>query len=400
MKKYFYTIGLTFFLAVLSIWLVSFSLAHRRASYGTFDYRDQDNKALSRFPEVLYGLGQQAWAQLNTGRAAALFRQVVTRDPFHMDAWLKLAEAEFETGNVSTARRIAVFCDARAGQVLRWKLAHTLLAHDLVQEDIFRKNLNYLMDRKKWLSELFYLLDAYTKNQTDQAISLLSQNNRSAYLEWLIQSENEAAAQAVWATIEAGGTVTDPLLEKYVHFLVTQKRMVTATALWRQYAGVSGMTNPEFEKAISGKGFGWRMYASKEGKGWQGRRIFGQSHQGAHALRVSFHGRENLSWQHIYQVVPVTPEKRHELTFWWKSKGISTDQGPYVEVFGYDANGLYQKSPMVLGSRNWSQEKMTFIPPANCHAVTVRLRRNESLRFDSKIRGALWVDSFKLETTD
>jgi hypothetical protein len=379
---------------VISVWLVSFSLDQRRVHYGM--YADGD-MSLSSLPEVLYGFGQQKWDHLDADGAVTLFRQVVARDPLHMDAWLKLAEAESETGNVNIARKIVVFCDARAGQVLRWKQAHTLLAHDLDEEDIFRKNLNYLVDRKKWLGDLFFLLDTHTKNQTDQAISLLAPANRPAYLEWLIQWEKVAAAQTVWAAIAAGGGVTDALLENYVHFLVSQKRMVTATALWQQHAGKFGMTNPNFEKEISGKGFGWRMHVSKEEKAWQGRRVFGQSHQGAHALQISFYGRENLDWHPIYQVVPVTPEKPHQLTFWWKSKGITTDQGPFVEIYGYDADGLYQKSPMVLGSRDWSQEKVTFTPPANCHAVIVQLCRNESLRFDNKIRGVLWVDDFSIQ---
>ena len=94
--------------------------------------------------------------------------------------------------------------------------------------------------------------------------------------------------------------------------------------------------------------------------------------------------------------MPVTPESAYQLKYFWKSKGITTDQGPFVEIYSYDVRGIYKKGPMAAGSRDWEPVTVEFTAPADCHAVVVRLRRNTSLRFDNKIQGSLWVDDFSL----
>ena len=87
----------------------------------------------------------------------------------------------------------------------------------------------------------------------------------------------------------------------------------------------------------------------------------------------------------------------YRLSYGWKSKWITTDQGPFVEIYGYDQKGLYHKGPMITGTNLWHTEAIEFAPPEECHAVVVRLRRLPSRRFDSKIAGTLWLDDFKIE---
>lgn len=396
MKRYVLLISVSLLLILLSVWLVLFGLDQRRVYYGDISYGEKDVKGLARFPAVLYGFGVQAWRELDAGRAAELFRQVVVRDPLYMDAWLKLAEAENERGNEDLARKITAFCDTRISQVLRWKQSHTLLAHDLSMHNIFRHNLNYLVDRKKRLSDTFFLLDTHTRFETDRALAFLDRENRSAYLAWLMKWKRAGAARMTWKAIEADSDVSDELLQNYVHFLVSQKDVAPAAILWQRHRGMHGMTNAGFEDKIMGHGFGWRISKNKA-KTWQSRRVYDHSRKEANALCVSFLGKENLVWHHIYQIVPVIPEQRYQLTYWWKSKKITTDQGPFVEIYSYDVKGLYEKGPMALGSCDWMAVTVGFTAPEACHAVVVRLRRNESYRFDNKIEGMLWVDEFKME---
>jgi hypothetical protein len=377
--------------------LVLFGLDHRRVYYGNITFGKEDIRGLSRLPGVLYGFGLQAWREFDVSGAARLFRQVVVRDPLYMDAWLKLAEVEKETGNKDLARKIAAFCDTRISRVLRWKQSHTLLAHDLGIQDIFRHNLNYLIERKKWLPDIFYLLDTHTDFVTDRALALLARDNREAYLSWLMDWQRVDAAQITWKAIEAAGDVTDEPLQNYVHFLVSQKDVASAALLWQRHTGLHGMTNGGFENKIMDRGFGWRISNDKDEKSWQSRRVYGHSRKGANALRVSFPGKENLAWYHISQIVPVTPEQPYELTYWWKSKGITTDQRPFVEILSYDTQGLCRKGPMAMRNHDWMSVTVAFTPPADCRAVVVRLRRKESLRFDNKIAGQLWVDEFKMK---
>jgi hypothetical protein len=87
----------------------------------------------------------------------------------------------------------------------------------------------------------------------------------------------------------------------------------------------------------------------------------------------------------------------YRLTYHWRSNDISTDQGPFFDIYGYDCKGFYFKGPMILGTNDWQEQNVEFTAPINCHAVVIRLRRQTSRRFDNKISGTLWLDNFELK---
>jgi hypothetical protein len=117
-------------------------------------------------------------------------------------------------------------------------------------------------------------------------------------------------------------------------------------------------------------------------------------------LRVNFSGRENIAFHHVYQIFTAETQTKYRLTYAWKSQGITTDQGPFIEVYGYDKEGLYETGPMVTGTQKWHEVSIEFDVPEGCRAAVVRLRRLPSSRFDSKIRGTLWLDDFRLEKVE
>ena len=75
--------------------------------------------------------------------------------------------------------------------------------------------------------------------------------------------------------------------------------------------------------------------------------------EGDYALRINFNGRENISFHHVYQIFTADPQAKYRLTYAWKSQGITTDQGPFVEIYGYDKEGLYMAGPMITGTQGW-----------------------------------------------
>ena len=79
---------------------------------------------------------------------------------------------------------------------------------------------------------------------------------------------------------------------------------------------------------------------------------------------------------------------------------ITTDQGPFIEIVGYDQKGLSQSGSMIPGTHKWREDAIEFQPPAGCRAVLVQVRRRPSHRFDSKIKGSFWLDNFHLEILD
>lgn len=383
-------------LIALGAWLVHFTWLERKVHYKNYEFTKEEAKRLSDFPQAQYDFGRQAWMTLNAASAADYFRRAVSQDSLNIAAWLRLAEVESALGNDDKARAILAYMNTRVANVFRWKWPQLLLARELGMDDIFFRNINYLIARDKKVQDAFQLLDGCLGGDTAAAVKVLHQDSLSPYLQWLMRWNRVDDTYAVWRKMVEIDQPDSDITPRYVHFLVGHKRIKLAEQIWQPHSGSNGITNAGFETEITRLGFDWRFWGNNKGL-WEIRQVKTPIHAGSQALKVSFAGRENISFHHLYQIVPVEPLERYRLSFAWRSWRIGTDQGPFVEISGYDCKGMYQKSPMIDGTNDWQTETIEFVTPEGCEAVLVRLRRLPSNRFDSKISGTVWLDDFWLE---
>ena len=387
---------ITLVLAVLSVWLVVHNWQYRAIYHENYTFGEKEAKKFRHFPRALYDLGCNAWFQNDSDVAARLFRRTVLQDIFHMGAWLKLAKAQTVLGNPDTARCILEFSNDKTKNVYRWKWDQILLAHELGMENIVLDNINFLIRYRKKVPDAFQLLDTHLTGNTMRAVNVLDSPNLIAFLEWLMRWGRENDAQIAWNKIMSAGIQNEDIRMKYIHFLISKKWVFLAAEIRRSHTNIQGLTNPGFEDQITGRGFDWRYTANNKGK-WSIRRTLSEAFIGTCSLKIRFEGKENISFGHLYQIVPVDPLTPYRLTYGWRSKNITTDQGPFVDIYGYDCKGVYFKGPMMLDTHPWQEQDMAFTVPQTCHAVVVRVRRRKSHRFDNKISGILWLDDFKLE---
>ena len=387
----------TLLLAGFSAWLLPFGWQQRHLYLKDYTFSAEQARTLRHYPEAMLAFGQQAWFALDAEGAARYYRDVVTRDAGHMAAWLKLAEAETAAGRPDKARAIVTFVEGRAGAVMFWQWPTALLAHELGLEDVFRRSTNRLATRGWKRNDTFNLVDTHFAGDTPATLAALAPAARPAYLEWLMRWGRLADARATWQAMTADGPPDDSILLKFVSFLISRKAVAEAGDIWQGHGGADGMTNGSFEQAVSNQGFDWRWGRDPDGH-WNLQQAFGQGRDHGTAARVMFYGQANLSFHHLYQIVPVTPGTPYRLRWWWRGTALTTDQGPFMEIYGYDCKGLRVPGPMLTGESDWHEEILEFTPPADCQAVVVRLRRNPSKRFDSKIAGTVWVDDFDIES--
>ena len=314
-----------------------------------------------------------------------------------MGAWLKLAEAEAAAGRPDKARDIVAFVARRADGVLFWQWPTALMAHDLGLEDVLRHGLNRLAEREWKLADTFNLADAHFRGDAAATLAALEPAAWPAYLEWLMRWGRLEDARLAWASLAADGTPDDDIRLKFVNFLISRKVIAEAAAIRRASGRPGDMTNGGFEQRVTHKGFDWR-WGQSPAKRWSVHQAFGEGRGRGTAARIVFYGQDNVAFHHLYQIVPVTPGVPHRLHWWWRGRALTTDQGPFVEVYGYDCRGFRAAGPMLTGTRDWHAETLVFTPPADCQAVVVRLRRDKSRRFDSKIAGTVWLDDFNIES--
>lgn len=387
----------TLILMVLPSWLMIHNWQHRTIFHKDYAFQAEEQHKFRHFPKALYDIGLKFWFDNNTAAAAPFFRKAAMQDVLFVDAWLKLAQAETILGNPDKAKTILQLLDNLTRNIFRWKWEQTLLANELGMKDLLIGNINFAVKHGKKVQDAFQLFDGYLDNNVTRAIQVLVTDNLIPYLEWMMRWGRADDAEIVWQKIMASGTQNEDIQLKYIHFLVSQKQVKQAADIRRQNVGdIDSMTNAGFENEITGRGFDWRYTANQKGK-WTIRRTLSGAFSGAHCLRIRFEGKENISFSHLYQIVPVDPLTPYRLTYHWRSRDVTTDQGPFVDIYGYDCKGYYANGPMMLGTHGWQKQEIEFTAPKDCHAVVVRLNRRPSHRFDSKIDGRLWLDDFRLE---
>ena len=387
----------TLILMVLPSWLMIHNWQHRTIFHKDYAFQKEEHHKFRHFPKALYDIGLKFWFDNDTAAAAPFFREAAIQDVLFVDVWLKLAQAETILGNPDKAQTILQLLDNLTRNIFRWKWEQTLLANELGMKDLLIGNINFAVKHGKKVQDAFQLFDGYLDNNVTRAIQVLVTDNLIPYLEWMMRWGRADDAEIVWQKIMASGTQNEDIQLKYIHFLVSQKQVKQAADIRRQNVGdIDSMTNAGFENEITGRGFDWRYTANQKGK-WTIRRTLSGAFSGAHCLRIRFEGKENISFSHLYQIVPVDPLTPYRLTYHWRSRDLTTDQGPFVYVSGYDCKGFYIQGPMMLGTHGWQKQEIEFTAPKDCHAVVVRLHRRPSHRFDSKIDGRLWLDDFRLE---
>ena len=380
----------------LSGWLIVHNWQYRTIYYENYSFGTKDAKKFRHFPRALYHFGLNVWFQNDSDVAARFFRQTLVQDHFYMDAWLKLAQAEIVLGNPDKALIILEFSNRLTKNVYRWKWDQILLAHELGIEEVVFRNINFLIHHGKKIQDSFQLLDTHLSGNTMLAVNVLDKVNLIPFLEWLMGWNREDDAQIVWSKIISAGIQDEDVLMKYIHFLVGRKRVSLAAKIWSSNTGIKGMTNPGFEDQMTGVGFDWRYTENNEGK-WMIQRSVSEAYSGTYSLKIMFEGKENVSFDSLSQIVPVDSLIPYRLSYSWRSKNITTDQGPFVDIYGYDCIDFYIKGPFMLDTHDWLEQDIEFSVPEDCHAVVIRLRRLPSHRFDNKISGILWLDDFELE---
>jgi hypothetical protein len=386
-------------LAFTACWAVAYNWRRPLAGGPHHTYADKEARRLRVYPRAQFAEGMRAWLRQKPERAAGFFRQAVTGNVMYVDAWLKLAEAEAAVGRKTKARQILTFTTAMTGHAIRWQWPQLLLADELGMNTKFDRLANELLARRETMQDTLQLLHTHFNGDAAAVVAVLKPVHLSAYLDWLMRWGMARESLTVWQALTAGPGPQKQTALHYADFLLNHKRIVLARDIWRQYTGITGLTNPGFESPLTDLGFGGHRYG-KENDDWEIKRVHADAAQGGFALRTTFKGQSNISFQHLYQIVATDPQAKYRLRYEWKCAGITTDQGPFVEVFGYNKSGLYKAGEMMTGFSSWHEDAIEFDTPAGCHGAVVRLRRRPSMHFDSKISGSIWLDNFRLEKID
>ncbi len=245
-------------------------------------------RRLDGYPAAHFAQGMQAWHQQQPARAADSFRRAVALDVLFFDAWIKLAEAEAAMGHVGKAKDILDFATRLTDRVYRYLWPQMLLAHELGVDAPVYDGVNYLLSNKVLVQDALQLLHTHLNNDAASVVAVLAPVHLPAYLDWTMRWGMSEESQVVWQAMTAGTAPDREIALRYAHFLLNHKKIIPSIAIWRDYTGSVGLTNPGFESEITGQGFDWRHWGEQDGK-WEVKRIGGRDGRGrlcpAHRFR-------------------------------------------------------------------------------------------------------------------
>ena len=231
-----------------------------------------------------------------------------------------------------------------------------------------------------------------------------------AYLNILSRSEMEGAddlARKVWAKTVTEGTAF-PLASAspYVEHLLQFGQIKEARSAWRDLEELGVVADPvkeqdgnlifngDFERMPLNTGFDWRnasaTYLALD---------FSDpaAHSGRSCLRIDFTVSRNEQYQPLFQLVPVASSQPYVLTAYVRSRDITSDSGPRLQVVDpLHSNGPNVMSETTVGTTPWHQINLAFCTGSDTKLVQISVLRVRGRIYPTEITGSFWLDSVAL----
>ena len=209
------------------------------------------------------------------------------------------------------------------------------------------------------------------------------------YLNYLYEIGDKEAATKAWTKKASLGYQSDRNeVLRHIDFLISRNALTEASRIWKDRLTLEGLplppgnnliTNGGFEKEkVLGGGFDWKMapvagatlsfdpFSALEGK---------------RSLKISFNGKENIDFQHLYQIVPWKPDTDYLLKVYMRTKEVTTKSGIKIEVIGIGP-ALQASSEPFIGDNSWKELTLAFHTPAQSQGGILRVRREKTDKFD------------------
>lgn len=360
------------------------------------------------------------WAQLGSmevwdlergdlEHAATDYERAVQANPYSDRDWLELAGIYERRGQISRARAAyerAQF-DYPMSPTVAWLYGNFLLRQaNAAQACIQFRN---ALARDPDLAQEAVALWWNSGLHNSQPIGNLLPPEDHYYfkaMDYLARQKEFDTGLGVWnELLRLGRHFQLPQALRFIDELISAGRVTDAQRLWRQAIdvsewprkaqdGASLVFNGGFEHDFANGGFDWREQETADASFALDTEI---RNSGMRSLRVSFKGKSNLDFHHIFQYVPVEPGHRYRFVAYLKSSSLSTDSGIRFLI----EDPLRPSMPQILtkgvtGTLPWTRIETEFSAGPDTRLASIVLRRTPSLKFDNKLGGAVWVDDVSL----
>jgi hypothetical protein len=133
------------------------------------------------------------------------------------------------------------------------------------------------------------------------------------------------------------------------------------------------------------------------------RRTEMEKHGGNYSLHLTLAASMQSEFQNVTQFIPVEPSQSYRLSFFLKTKNISSAPGgaPLVEIADAMQPAIFALPSIVpAGTSDWSERAIVFTTPAETRGLRLIIRCPQLRAIDLTKIAEVWFDDFKLEKAE
>jgi tetratricopeptide (TPR) repeat protein len=233
--------------------------------------------------------------------------------------------------------------------------------------------------------------------------------NADAYLQALdffASIHRAEPALAVWQHLLAlGKPFPLPRVFPFFDELIREDRGDEAHRAWREALAAAGLPHDE----PPNQNLMWNgNFAQDFGNGgldWRWTPLVGVATDidsevapnGSRAFRLDFNGGINLSLDEPSEYVPVEPNRAYHFHGYMRTEGITTESGMRFSVTDPNHSGAVNVlTDNLTDSHPWTSVDADLITGPTTHFLLVRLIREPSRLFESKLEGTVWIADISL----
>jgi len=360
-------------------------------------------------PDPFYRLGllyQWDIHNIDLKESIQYLSKAIERNPLEQEYWLNLAKVlqrmgEQEASDKALEKAVLTFPTGYRG---RWMAGSLLLQRGALEKAL--PHFTYILLNYPNQSSLVYEVWDKVVNDTDFILERLVPKDSLSldqYLSHLYEIGDKESVKKAWRKKASYGFKSDRTQTlRFIEFLIASGDLGEAYQTWKGRLREEGLPAPsegnlitnggfEREKTLGG-GFDWKMM---DLPGVDISFDHSTAFEGKSSLKITFDGKENVDFHHVYQFVALRPSSEYVLKPHMKTKGITTKSGLKIEISGVGP-AFYGASESLSGDNGWRELTVAFRTPAQSQGGLVRIRREKTDKFDRFISGTVWIDDVSL----
>lgn len=360
-------------------------------------------------PDPYYRLGlfhQLEFHNIRPLKSLEFFCEAVERNPLELEYWKSLARilqgiGEGEAFERALRNAILVF---PAGYPARWAVGNLFLQQGDSAKAL--PHFAYILAHYPDQSSMVYEVWRRVTRDPDFFLENLIPRDPSAYgryLSYLYETGDKEMVRKVWQRRASLGYKAKPLESiHHMNYLISHGDLNEAYRIFEATLRDEGLPLPSRENLIVnggfevdrvlGGGFDWRIEPIRGAEVSFDRAI---AMEGKRSLKISFNGKENLDFAHVFQFVSLKPKHRYILRAHLKTDALTTRNGIKLEIMGIGP-AFYGSSESLTGDNDWKELTISFATPKESQGGVVKFRRESTDKFDRFISGTVWIDNVRL----